>query len=47
VELLDPDGRRAAETTIDLDREENQCPGCLGPLRGLPERCPGCGLRFC
>jgi hypothetical protein len=43
---LSPEERRAVETTIDLDREDNQCPACLGPLRGLPERCPGCGLRF-
>lgn len=46
MELLDPEARRAADATIDLDREENQCPGCLGTLRGLPERCPSCGLRF-
>lgn len=46
IEGLSPEARRAVETTIDLDRAENQCPGCGGRLAGLPERCPSCGLRF-
>lgn len=43
---LDEAGRAAAQSTIDLDAEENSCPACGGPLTGLPERCPSCGLRF-
>lgn len=46
VSGLDEDARRAVETTIDLDRDENQCPACARPFTGFPERCPGCHLRF-
>jgi hypothetical protein len=43
---LDPEARRSAEATIDLDAEENACPACAEPIRGHPARCPGCGLRI-
>ncbi|GEM_PF-1534961 len=43
---LDDAGRRATSTVIDLEAEQNTCPGCFGTLPQGATRCPECGLRF-
>jgi len=43
---LDEDARRAAESTIDLDAEENACPACGAGFSQVPASCPDCGLRL-
>lgn len=46
LDVLGPDAKRAAKHVIDLDAEENSCPGCGTSFRELPRSCPGCGLRL-
>ncbi|MDP6739255.1 MAG: hypothetical protein QF404_04490 [Planctomycetota bacterium] len=42
---LDEAGRRSSSTVIDLEAEENTCPGCFGTIQQGATRCPECGLR--
>ena len=43
---LDELGRRSSSTVIDLEAEENTCPGCFGKIQQGATRCPECGLRI-
>jgi hypothetical protein len=42
---LDEAGRRSSSTVIDLEAEENTCPGCFGTIQRGATRCTECGLR--
>lgn len=41
---MDATERKAAESVIDLDADQNECPACLGTIPKAATMCPDCGL---